>query len=88
MAAEVRLKCPVCGAAFRGPAVCSRCGADLAALMQLVLSSVRLRNAARAAAYSGDYVRAAQLVETAQARWPTLEGRGLRVLVQWLAGLR
>lgn len=88
MAVEARPKCPVCRASFRGAAVCSRCGADLTALMLLAFSSVRLRNAARAALYSGDHVRATQLAETAQARWPTRNGRGLHVLATWMDSLR
>ena len=41
-------RCPVCRARFRGVAVCSRCGADLARLMLLAAEAWRLREAARA----------------------------------------
>lgn len=52
------MKCPVCGARFRGSRLCSRCGASLEPLMRALAEAYRLRQSARAALEQGD-VRAA-----------------------------
>jgi hypothetical protein len=48
------LKCPVCGARFRGSATCSRCGTDLAALMRIAARAWAARKQCRAALEAGD----------------------------------
>jgi hypothetical protein len=41
-----RARCPACGARFRGTTICSRCGADLGAVMRLLAMAHRQRKAA------------------------------------------
>ena len=52
------LKCPVCGARFRGSATCSRCGTDLTGLMRLAARAWALRQRCRAALMAGDLAAA------------------------------
>ena len=52
------LKCPVCGARFRGREVCSRCGTDLAPLMRLAGRAWVLRQRCRQALRAGDPIAA------------------------------
>lgn len=52
--APTALKCPVCGARFRGTIVCSRCGGDLEPLMRIVVRAWRLRRRAALALLGGD----------------------------------
>ena len=48
------LKCPVCGAGFRGRATCSRCGTDLSAPMRIAAKAWAARERSRAALRAGD----------------------------------
>lgn len=76
--------CPVCGARFRGAAVCSRCGADLTVLMRLQVRAFRLREAARQAILTGRPDRARALAAQAQRIQRTPAGRRLEQLGAWL----
>ncbi|MBM3227217.1 MAG: hypothetical protein FJZ47_25910 [Candidatus Tectomicrobia bacterium] len=53
------LTCPTCRAAWRQGVVCTRCGTDLTALMQVALRAWELREAARRALCAGDRPREA-----------------------------
>ncbi|MBV9039017.1 MAG: hypothetical protein JO182_31315 [Acidobacteriaceae bacterium] len=64
---------------------CSRCGADLTALMQLTAQAYRLRQQAREALQHGDVVTASNLIGQAQKLQNTPQGRSLRLLAHWLA---
>ncbi len=79
--------CPVCGARFRGTAVCSRCGADLTVLMRLQVRAFRLRQAARQAILAGQPGRARALVAEAQRIQRTPSGRRLEQLSAWLEAI-
>jgi hypothetical protein len=76
--------CPVCGARFRGAAVCPRCGADLTVLMRLQVRAYRLREAARRALLEGDAARARAAAAEAQRLHRTAAGRRLERLAAWL----
>ena len=58
--------CPACGAGFRGTAICSRCGADLSAVMGLGMAAFHLRVRARRLLIEGDVEGAAALAEKAE----------------------
>ena len=60
------LKCPVCGARFRGTPACSRCGTDLESLMRLAAGAWVARQQARAALFRGDLNDALTLIRSAQ----------------------
>ena len=77
-------RCPVCQARFRGTAVCSRCGADLARPMLIAAEAWRLREAARAAILAGEFERAVELARDAQAAQVTPAGEMLLRLGSWL----
>jgi hypothetical protein len=77
-------KCPVCQARFRGSAICSRCGADLAPLLLLTDRAYRLRQDARKAIETGDVERAQELAAEAETVCSTSEGRNLLLLSSWL----
>jgi len=79
-------RCPVCQARFRGAAVCSRCGADLARLMLLAAEAWRLRESAREAIAAGDFERASELAGGAQELQATPAGESLLRLSAWLCG--
>lgn len=55
------MKCPVCSARFRGARECSRCGADLKAVMLITARAWRLREDARRALASGDWAAAREI---------------------------
>lgn len=74
MSGESGLCCPVCKARFRGAAECSRCGADLTALMLLAAHAHALRQAARQALRSGDARTALASARAAQGLHSTAEG--------------
>jgi hypothetical protein len=76
--------CPVCQARFRGSAICSRCGADLAALLLLIDHAYRLRREARKAIATGDVDRGLELAEEAETVCSTQKGRELWLLSSWL----
>jgi hypothetical protein len=69
--------CPVCRAAFRGAAICPRCGADLAPLMRLAVESWRLRESARQALEMGDFEAARQMATAADGLQTTMAGQGI-----------
>ena len=77
-------KCPVCQARFRGSAMCSRCGANLAPLLLLIDHAYRLRQDARKAIETGDVERARELAENAETVCSTQAGRELWLLSSWL----
>ena len=77
-------KCPVCQARFRESSTCSRCGADLIPLMNLIARAYRLRLEARQALQTGDFERARKLAAQAQAICSTRKGKDLRLLSSWL----
>lgn len=52
------MKCPVCGARFRGSATCSRCGTDLSPLMRITARAWAARGRCRAALLAGDLAAA------------------------------
>lgn len=72
--------CPVCQARFRGSLQCSRCGADLTALMLLAVHAYVLRQAARQALKQGDCQAALASTQAAQRLHSTAEGRLLSVI--------
>ena len=74
--------CPVCRAAFRGVAVCPRCGADLAPLMRVAARAWRLRQAAREALAAGDFASARRMAEAAQGLQSTRTGRSILAAAQ------
>jgi hypothetical protein len=83
MSGENGLCCPVCKARFRGAGECSRCGADLTALMLLAAHAYALRQAARQALESGDAQTALASARAAQGLHSTAEGW----LLQFACGL-
>jgi predicted amidophosphoribosyltransferase len=68
------LTCPVCQARFRGSALCSRCGADLTALMLLAAHAHALRHSARHLLRQGDCPAALSAIRLAQQLHATAEG--------------
>jgi len=88
MTGERGLCCPVCKARFRGAAECSRCGADLTALMLLVAQAYALREAARQALRSGDARNALASACAAQGLHSTAEGDLLQFVCGVLATCR
>ena len=78
-------RCPVCGAGFRGTPACSRCGADLTALMRLAAGASRLRLAAIAEIAAGNLSQAAELAGRAGRMHATPGGNRLGRLVAWLS---
>ena len=78
------MSCPVCQARFRGACICSRCGADLEAVMRSALQAWRFREAARRAIVHGTYSEAQQLVCVAERLHSTPRGESLLVLSAWL----
>ena len=74
------LSCPVCRARFRGSSQCSRCGADLAALMLLAAHAYALRHAARQSLRHGDCPAALTSAQAAQRLHRTPEGSLLSVI--------
>jgi predicted amidophosphoribosyltransferase len=79
--------CPVCQARFRGERICSRCGADLARVMQWAVASWRSREAARCAIEGGDYRRASRLALDAERLQRTPCGGALLMLATWLEAI-
>jgi hypothetical protein len=78
-------RCPVCGAGFRGTPICSRCGADLTALMRLAARGSRLRQEAITAIAAGNLPQAVELASRAGRLHATPGGEQLRRLVAWLS---
>jgi predicted amidophosphoribosyltransferase len=78
-------QCPVCQARFRGARLCSRCGADLEALMVLSVKAWQSRQAARQALGAGEIGQALHHALRAQEFQQTPQGQSLRVLCEWLS---
>jgi predicted amidophosphoribosyltransferase len=72
--------CPVCRARFRGSSLCSRCGADLTALMLLAAHAYVLRQSGRQSLRQGDYRGALACSQAAQRLHATPEGNLLSLL--------
>ena len=72
--------CPVCGARFRGSSQCSRCGADLTALLLLAAHAYVMRLAARQSLRQGDRQAALASAQAAQRLHSPAEGRLLSVI--------
>jgi predicted amidophosphoribosyltransferase len=66
--------CPVCRARFRSSSLCSRCGADLTALMLLAAHAYALRESARRSLRQGDCRTALASADAAQRLHSTAEG--------------
>ena len=78
------LKCPVCGARFRGTCICSRCEADLTPLMKIAFKAFKIREEARRALLEGCYEKAQKLAREAQSLIDTDSGRQLYLICNWL----
>lgn len=76
--------CPVCRARFRSSTTCSRCGADLTAVMTLVAAAWRARETSRQSLAAGNFVRSAALATRAGQLHRTPAGRSLESLTAWL----
>ena len=74
------LSCPVCRARFRGSSQCSRCGADLTAMVLLAAHAYALRHAARQSLRHGDFQAALTSAQAAQRLHFTAEGSLLSVI--------
>jgi hypothetical protein len=72
--------CPVCRARFRGSSLCSRCGADLSALMLLAAHAYVLRQSARQSLRQGDYRAALASSQAAQRLHATSKGSLLSLI--------
>jgi hypothetical protein len=60
-------RCPVCRARFRDEAVCSRCGADLSALLAIETEAAAWEREAVALLAAGQWIEARQAAERALA---------------------
>jgi len=76
--------CPVCKAKFRGTRKCSRCGADLSAIMRLCTIAKQNRENCRTAILSNDFEKAYDLAQKAQGMHNTNPGKKLLILSSWL----
>jgi len=76
--------CPVCRAKFRGTRQCSRCGADLTALMILSASAQNCRANARKSLFALEFEKAHEFAAAAQKEHATETGRKLLLLAAWL----
>jgi hypothetical protein len=74
------VSCPVCRARFRSSSLCSRCGADLTALMLLATHAYVMRQAARQSLRQGDCQAALASAQAAQRLHSTVEGSLLSVI--------
>jgi hypothetical protein len=81
-------RCPVCRAAFRGSRICSRCGADLGALMRLTVRAWQMRQSARRALIACDFDAAHDLALEAQGIQATAGGDSIRRVSACLRGVR
>ena len=72
--------CPVCRARFRGSSRCSRCGADLTALMSLAAHAYALRQSARQSLKQGECGAALASAQAAQRLHSTTEGSVLSMV--------
>jgi hypothetical protein len=83
---NVGLRCPVCQARFRGAPECSRCGANLTALMLLAAHAYVLRQSARELLRSGDARAALASAQAAHGLHSTTEGNLLLFVCAVAAG--
>ena len=74
------LRCPVCEVGFRGASECSRCGADLTALMLLAAHAYVLRQSAQQSLRTGNGRTALASVQAAQGLHSTPEGDLLQIV--------
>jgi hypothetical protein len=77
-------QCPTCRARFRGARVCSRCGADLTAVMLLAARAWHLRQTARAAMAVSDGGRAVEAATIAEQTQHCRSGAFLVAIARWL----
>lgn len=84
MGAKGFFRCPVCRAGFRGTRECTRCGADLTALLILSAKAGLCREKARKAIRANDFESAHALARHAQRIHATEQGRQLLLLTSWL----
>ena len=77
-------RCPVCRAKFRSTRQCSRCGADLTALMILSARAQHCRGNARKSLLSLEFEKAHEFAAAAQKEHSTETGRKLLLLTSWL----
>jgi len=78
------VRCPVCRAKFRGVRQCSRCGADLTAIMVLSARAQGYRANAKKSLYALNFKKAHEHAATAQKEHATEAGRKLLLLTAWL----
>ena len=78
------LRCPVCRAKFRGTRQCSRCGADLTAIMVLSARAQHSRANAKKSLYALNFEKAHELAAAAQKEHATETGQKLLLLTSWL----
>lgn len=76
--------CPACRARYRGRGECPRCGADLTALMRLVVEAWEQRERARSAVLRGEYPAALRHAARAQQLHRTPAGNRLLEICQLL----
>jgi hypothetical protein len=74
--AHIPLKCPVCGARFRGSVTCTRCGTDLRLLMRLAAKAWSARQQSAAALRDGNLEAALRLSAAAERLQRTSSGIG------------
>ena len=84
MGIQGSLRCPVCRAKFRGTRECSRCGADLSAIMRLSARAQLYRAVARKSIYALNFEEGRELAAAAQKEHATETGRRLLLLTSWL----
>ena len=84
MGIEESSRCPVCRAKFRGTRECSRCGADLNAIMMLSARAQLYRADARKSMFALNFEKARDLAARAQKEHATETGRRLLLLTTWL----
>ena len=60
-------RCPVCRARFRGEAVCTRCGADLSALLAIEAEAAAWERETVASLAAGDWIAARRAADKALA---------------------
>ena len=77
-------RCPVCRAKFRSTRQCSRCGADLTALMILSVRAQHCRVSARKSLFALEFEKAHEFAAAAQKEHATETGRKLLLLTSWL----
>ncbi len=78
------VRCPVCRAKFRCTRQCSRCGADLTAIMVLSARASSCRANARKSLYALNFEKAHEHAAIAQKEHATESGRKLLLLTSWL----